>query len=66
MVKRYKGCPLLVQSDTYPSLTMKGESHTRTYFLECLAKGCAAYRDGVCDKFQTTVRLLNDERKRED
>ncbi len=52
-----KGCPLLVQSDTTPSLTMTGQSWTRTYFLECLGEKCAAYhaQDGFCKKFQGRV-----------
>lgn len=54
-----KGCPLLVQSDTNPSLTMTGQSWTRTYFLECLGEKCAAYhaQDGFCEKFQETVTV---------
>ena len=47
-----KGCPLLVQSDTNKSLTVSGQSWTRTYFLECLGEKCAAYRRGYgCLKF---------------
>lgn len=55
----YKGCPLLIQSDTYPSLTIQGESHTRSYMLECIAEKCAAYRadSGFCDKFMSCVKL---------
>lgn len=52
-----KGCPLLVQSETNPSLTMKGQSWTRTYMLECIGEKCAAYQGGMCDKFQTNVNL---------
>lgn len=29
-----KVCPLLVQSNTEPSLTMQGASYTRTFFEE--------------------------------
>ena len=51
-----KACPLLVQSDTYPSLTMRGESHTRTFFLECLGEKCAAFTDGCrCARFGASV-----------
>ncbi len=54
-----KGCPLLVQSDTSASLTVQGQSYTRTYFLECLGEKCAAYRwqGEFCEKFQGTVSL---------
>ena len=56
----FKGCPLLVQSDTHPSLTMRGESHTRSYFLPCLGQKCAAYEwgpnGGDCHHFGTKVR----------
>ena len=55
----YKGCPLLIQSDTYPSMTMRGEGHTRTYMLECIAEKCAAFhtQDAFCEKFQTRTKL---------
>lgn len=58
MAKR-KACPLLVQSDTNQSLTIQGESYTRTYFLECLGEKCAAYhiQDGFCEKFQGIVNM---------
>ena len=52
-----KGCPLLIQSDTNPSLTMAGQSWTRTYMLMCVGEKCAAYQGGFCDKFQTDVIL---------
>ena len=52
-----KGCPLLIQSDTNPSLTMAGQSWTRTYMLMCVGEKCAAYQGGMCDKFQTNVNL---------
>lgn len=55
MTMRMKGCPLLVQSDTNPSMTIEGESHTRTYMLRCVGNNCAAYRDGFCSKFETDV-----------
>ncbi len=51
----YKACPLLVQSDTTPSFTLKDAVYTRTYFLECLANKCAAYQIGMCQRFNTTV-----------
>lgn len=56
---KYKGCPLLVQSDTCPSMMITGESHTRTYMLECIAGKCAAFRadSEFCDKFMAYVRL---------
>ena len=47
-----KACPLLVQSDTSPSLTVPGESHTRTFFLECLGGQCAAFVSGRCKRFK--------------
>lgn len=54
-----KGCPLLLQSDTHPSLTMRGESHTRSYFLPCLERKCAAYKfengSAKCLRFGTAV-----------
>ena len=52
-----KGCPLLIQSDTNPSMTISGQSWTRTYMLEWLGEKCAAYhcQDGFCEKFQTLV-----------
>jgi hypothetical protein len=60
MSMKKKGCPLLVQSDTYTSLYIPGESSTKTYFLDCLEEKCAAYRgcgaqNGVCDKFGTDI-----------
>ena len=58
-----KGCPLLIQQDTNPSLTMSGQSWTRTYMLECLGEKCAAYKrqDGFCEKFQTIVNIRKGE-----
>lgn len=52
-----KSCPLLVQSNTEPSLTMQGASYSRTFFIECLGEKCAAYNQqyGFCEKFQSTV-----------
>lgn len=50
-----KGCPLLPQSDVHPSMRVKGESHGRTVFLECLKNKCAAYSEGVCQVFGTEV-----------
>lgn len=38
MKRKRKVCPLLVQSDTTPSLTVNGETYTRTYFCHALAK----------------------------
>lgn len=55
----FKGCPLLVQSDTNQSCTTAGQSWTRTYFLECIKEKCAAYKEQgcFCEKFQGTVCL---------
>lgn len=52
-----KACPLLVQSNTEPSLTIQGASYARTFFIECLGEKCAAYiqQYGFCEKFQSTV-----------
>lgn len=54
-----KVCPLLMQSNTEPSLTIQGASYTRTFFLECLGDKCAAYisQGGFCEKFQSTVKM---------
>ena len=57
MVQRVKGCPLLPQNDTNPSLCVEGESHGRTYFLACLKEKCAAFNDGVCGVSGTEVEL---------
>lgn len=53
-----KLCPLLVQSDTTPSLTMLGESWQRTYFAECIGEKCMAYRkqDRFCEVWQRVTR----------
>ena len=56
-----KGCPLLIQSDTNHSLTMQGQSWTRTYMLECIGEKCAAYQGGVCAKFDTNLILKEKE-----
>ena len=58
---RRKACPLLVQSDTNPSLTMQGQSWTRTYMLQCAGEKCVAYQDGYCKKFCRTVELEDKE-----
>ncbi len=52
-----KSCPLLVEVDTYPSLTVSGESHTREFFTPCIGEKCAAFdlQRGACNKFNTTV-----------
>lgn len=61
MAKR-KACPLLVQSDTNLSMTVSGQSWTRTYFLECLGRKCAAYRAGYgCLRFDDNPVDLNEE-----
>lgn len=53
-----KGCPLLIQSDTNPSLTMSGQSWTRTYMLECVGEKCAAYwENGYCETFKKNVNM---------
>lgn len=54
-----KGCPLLVQSDTSPMMTVPGESHTRSYLLECLGEKCAAFFNGTCKKYFTAVSETN-------
>ena len=58
-----KACPLLVQSNTEPSLTMQGASYTRTFLIECLGEKCAAYikQEGFCEKFQSTVVFMTNE-----
>lgn len=56
-----KGCPLLIQSDTNPSLTMRGQSWTRTYMLQCVEEKCVAYQDGYCKKFCGTTELEDKE-----
>ena len=58
---KYKGCPLLIQSDTNPSLTKQGQSWTRTYMLECVGEKCIAYQDGYCKKFCGPVELEEEE-----
>jgi hypothetical protein len=52
-----KACPLLVQCDTNPSLTVPGQSWTRTYLLRCQGGKCAAYNNGHCAKFDTDVKI---------
>lgn len=54
-----KGCPLLIQSDTQPSWTVYGESHTHSYMLQCIGEKCAAYgtQDGFCERFQHSTAL---------
>lgn len=54
-----KVCPLLVQSETNPSLTIQGQSWTRTWFSECIGEKCAAYKtqNRFCDKWECTVSL---------
>ena len=52
-----KCCPLLVQSETNPSMTVAGQSWARTWFAECIGEKCAAYQGGLCAKFQTDVIL---------
>ena len=55
----YKACPLLVQSDTNPSLMIQGESHTRTYFLRCIGPKCVACKNGnYCTRFENHVFIL--------
>lgn len=63
-----KGCPLLIQSDTEPSLLRGGESHTRTYMLTCIGEKCAAYeqQSEFCNRFQSTVGENLMEQRRED
>ena len=61
MTDKLKACPLLVQSDTIPSLTIEGEAHTRVYFLRCLGDTCAAYKDGYCKQFDCPTREAQDD-----
>ena len=57
-----KKCPLFIQSETSPSLTVKGQSRTRTYMLECIGEECAAYHDGgMCVEFHTNVNVIVEE-----
>lgn len=54
----YKACPLLVHSDTSPSMTIAGESYTRTYFLRCLGPKCVACENGnFCKRFENGVLM---------
>lgn len=53
METKLKYCPLLVQSQTSRSLTVEGESYTRTVFSKCLGQHCAAYAGGNCERFGT-------------
>ena len=59
-----KRCPLLIQSDTNPSMTVSGRSWTRTYMMECIGELCAAYhtKDSWCEKFQCTVKTEGERR----
>ncbi len=64
-----KECPLLIQSETNPSMTVEGMSRTRTYMLDCVGEKCAAYLGGRCVKYQTYVEVgegetLRDEKDR--
>lgn len=60
-----KACPLLVQSNTEPSITMRDASYTRTFFLECLGERCAAFVQdefgAFCKKFQSNVIIRANE-----
>ena len=53
-----KLCPLLIESEVKPSLTIEGQSWTRTYFSECIGEKCAAYNEAhdTCEKFYTNVK----------
>lgn len=57
---KHKGCPLLIQQDTNPSMTVNGQSWTRTYMLECIGEKCAAYEHGFCKKFQAPAIYVQD------
>lgn len=52
-----------MQSETNPSMTITGQSWTRTWFAECIGEKCAAYQGGLCDKFQTDVTFLEEVQK---
>lgn len=62
-VIEHKACPLLVNSESQPSATVPGESLTFSYFRDCLANRCAAYRSGFCERFKTVVDTLEAEEK---
>lgn len=55
-----KACPLLVRIDTHPSMTIEGETFTRSYFADCLLEGCAAYVGGKCRRFDPFVYAEDD------
>lgn len=59
-----KACPLLIQSDTNPSLTMAGQSWTRTFFIECLGPKCAAWDEVTheCHRFGTCVDMAKEDK----
>ena len=59
-----KGCPLLVQSETNPSLTMAGQSWTRTWFLDCSGPACAAWDEVTheCNRFGTCVDIQKEDK----
>lgn len=61
MEVKLKKCPLLIQRDTTLSLTVAGESYTRTVFSDCLGQNCAAYAGGNCERFGTIA--VNHEEK---
>lgn len=48
---KMKGCPLLIQSHTSPSMMIRDESYTKSYMLECIGNKCAAYVSGDCGMF---------------
>lgn len=58
-----KACPLLIQRDTNPSLTIAGQSWSRTFFLRCLGPECAAWDEVTheCNRFGTCVDIQKEE-----
>ena len=61
MNMKLKACPLLPQSDTSPSFTVPGESHMRTYFLQCLGNKCATFVDGYCTRFNNNIVMKEED-----
>ena len=50
-----KACLLLIQSESWQDMSLPGDSHTRSYFLECLEDRCAAFLNGSCRRFDTST-----------
>ncbi len=59
---KLKACPFLLQRDTTPSLTIAGESYTRSFFLRCLGGEYAGFVQGPdgkaeCKRLESCVSL---------